>query len=307
MIALRPTVRASFLLTAAAIFLGGCGGSGSGDAPALAGDPAPVAREEVDDPAPVAQGEVRMMWDVWFDTKAGRGTQVTPLVLDLNGDGRAGITGRNILGDGRIDGPTVLFDMVPDEVSFEFASDYDRPGAGLPEAPGGHWVDAQGNTAAAPPPGRQTGHAGWKYLDADGNLVGLIQQDGRYHYGAQERREVTEWLVAGGGDGFLAVDVDGDGQISDITELFGTDGPDGARYANGFEKLAALHDTDGDGRIAGAELDGLLVWKDDNADGVVQPGELLSLASLGIVAIDVAGYDEDTMTGSWVMGVPDDR
>jgi hypothetical protein len=136
-------------------------------------------------------------------------------------------------------------------------------------------------------------------MDAKGQVVGEMKEDGLYHYGKQEKREQTEWLKKNGGDGFLVSDYNGDGKINDATELFGTEGPNGKKYKNGYEKLAAMHDKNKDGKITGKELESLQVWKDTNADGVVQKGELQSLAKHGITSFDVSNYNSKTMEGSY--------
>lgn len=244
------------------------------------------------------------MWDVWFDSKDGQNTvQRSPLVLDLNGDGKAGITGKNITGDGRIDGPSVMFDLDPNKVSYEAKSQARRPGRGAPNVPGGYWVDASGKRVDnGPPSGVKKDFAGYKYLDAKGTVVGEMKSDGLYHYGKQEKREATEWLAKNGGDGFLVADFNGDGKINDATELFGTEGTKGAKYQNGYEKLAALFDKNHDGKVTGEEMKGLQVWADKNADGVVQDGELQSLKQHGITSFDVSNYDKKSMEGSFGTG-----
>lgn len=246
-------------------------------------------------------GQQNKMWDVWFDSKDGQKTvQRSPIVLDLNGNGKADITGKNILGDGKIDGPTTMFDLDPNNISYEAKSQQRRPGSGAPAVQGGYWVDANGKkTDKSPPKGTQKNYAGWKYLDAKGQTVGEMKSDGLYHYGKQEKREQTEWLSKNGGDAFLVSDYNKDGQINDATELFGTEGPNGKKYKNGYEKLAALHDTNKDGKISGKELENLKVWKDSNADGKVQEGELQSLAQHGITSFDVKNYNASTMEGSY--------
>lgn len=249
-------------------------------------------------------GEERKMWDVWFDTTDGRETrQLSPIVLDLNNNGKADITGKNILGDGKLDGPLVLFDMDPDNVAYELKSQQRRPGSGAPAAKGGHWVDANGQPAKKnPPSGVQKDFAGYRYLDGDGKLVGEMKDDGLYHYGKQEHRELTEWLAPDGGDGMLVWDYDGDGNIESAKELFGTVGLNGETFDNGFEKLAHYFDKDGDGQVTGAELEGLQIWVDKNADGIVDEGELQSLAEHGITSFDVSTYNGDTMEGSYRVG-----
>lgn len=245
------------------------------------------------------------MWDVWFDTKQGADIiQESPIILDLNGNGKADITGKNILGDGKIDGPTTMFDMNTGETSYKYRSWSYRPGMPPAEAvEGGYWVDAQGKKTDSSPPSHdpQPDYAGWKYKDANNNVVGEMKEDGQYYWGI-EKREKTEWLAKNGGDGFLVSDYNKDGQINDATELFGTEGPNGQKFKNGYEKLAALHDANKDGKISGKELESLQIWKDSNADGVVQDGELLSLASQGITSFDVRNYNDKTMEGSYTTG-----
>lgn len=90
---------------------------------------------------------------------------------------------------------------------------------------------------------------------------------------------------------WLALDRDGDGRISDGSELFGsmTELSSGGRAKNGFEALAEL-DENGDGRIS-AEDSGfakLVVWKDGDANRLTSPGELEAV-SARIVSIDL-GY-----------------
>lgn len=124
------------------------------------------------------------------------------------------------------------------------------------------------------------------YFDIDGD-------------GVQER---TGWVT--GGDGLLAIDLDGDGQITSSDELFGagetysalrgdstgTDFDFGGydiRYESGFEKLAT-YDTNGDGVVdsqdsAAADL---RIWVDDG-DGVSEADELLTLEQAGVRAISV--------------------
>lgn len=113
-------------------------------------------------------------------------------------------------------------------------------------------------------------------------------------------KERIEWMA---GDGMLVDDRDGgasraaagDGEI-DGRRLFGDEG---GRYANGYEKLQAL-DLDGDGRLTGAELDGLKVWVDDG-DAKVREGELKSLRELGITEISTRMQVEQNAAGERLM------
>lgn len=119
---------------------------------------------------------------------------------------------------------------------------------------------------------------------------------------AEGRSLRTEWLDDSG-DGFLVDDrqgkvtaaARGDGYI-DGKLLFGNAGG----YANGYAKLAAAWDTPalladtsglmpkvGSGTLKGDQLEGLKVWKDGNHDGLVQPPEVFTLASLGISEVSL--------------------
>lgn len=94
------------------------------------------------------------MWDVWFDSKDGQKTKrLSPLVLDLNGDGKAGITGENIKGDDKISGEAVNFDLDPSRSVWSKKSLRRRPGKGAPKVKGGRWK-------------------GDKYVDKDGKVIG---------------------------------------------------------------------------------------------------------------------------------------
>lgn len=112
----------------------------------------------------------------------------------------------------------------------------------------------------------------------------------------------TEWM-SGNGDGMLVDDRDGgatrasqgDGRI-DGTRLFGDEG---GKYANGYDKLAQ-HDTDGDGKLTGQELEGLKVWV-DNGDATLEAGELKSLAELGITEMNVQMTLEKNARGEDLM------
>jgi hypothetical protein len=58
-------------------------------------------------------------------------------------------------------------------------------------------------------------------------------------------------------------------------------------WRDGYEPLSMLDD-DGDGRLSGAELDGVCVWRDADRDGVCGEGELKPVADYRIAWIAVA-------------------
>ena len=97
----------------------------------------------------------------------------------------------------------------------------------------------------------------------------------------------------------LVWDVNRDGQITSSKELFGNYDIDGKeRFQNGYDKLAHYFDRNRDGQVHGAELQGLSIWKDTNADGKVDAGEMLSLESQGIHNFDVRNYNREDMSST---------
>lgn len=55
-------------------------------------------------------------------------------------------------------------------------------------------------------------------------------------------------------------------------------------WENGYRALAALDDN-GDGEVAGQELEGLALWRDADGDGISDPGEVRPLADWGVVGL----------------------
>jgi hypothetical protein len=88
----------------------------------------------------------------------------------------------------------------------------------------------------------------------------------------------------------LVRDLNGDGTISDGTELFGNNTvmTDGSKAVDGYQALTEL-DTNHDGVInrSDAVYSQLGVWVDANSDGISEAGEVKSLAALGITEISV--------------------
>ncbi|RCW71466.1 SdrD B-like domain-containing protein [Pseudorhodoferax soli] len=86
-----------------------------------------------------------------------------------------------------------------------------------------------------------------------------------------------------GGDGFLAVDSNGNGRIDDIGELFG-----GNAKGAGFAKLASF-DSNGDGLVDSRDtaFGELRVWVDADGNRQTDAGELRTLAEAGVAALTV--------------------
>ncbi|MEO9877380.1 MAG: calcium-binding protein [Anderseniella sp.] len=129
-------------------------------------------------------------------------------------------------------------------------------------------------------------------LDKDGlDLTRQNQRDVYFDLDADGFGERTGWVRED--DGLLAIDLNGDGQINDIGELFGD------AETSGLDALA-VYDSNGDGVIDAldTQFSDLLIWQDLNQNGVVDAGELNDLAMHGIVAISLTGRDpEVTLSG----------
>ncbi|MGN1277340.1 MAG: hypothetical protein ACI4UK_10165, partial [Floccifex sp.] len=106
--------------------------------------------------------------------------------------------------------------------------------------------------------------------------------------------EKTAWTK--NNDGFLAIDLDGNGIIDNGGELFGDNFTmsDGRISSTGFEALMSL-DEDGNKKIDENDsfFEELFVWFDTNNKGITDSNELKRLRELGVSYIDL-NYISDT-------------
>ncbi len=93
----------------------------------------------------------------------------------------------------------------------------------------------------------------------------------------------TQWLNST--DGYLVLDKNLNGTIDDGEEMFSNSLVD--EQSRGLASLAVV-DANGDGILNSLDpvFNQLRVWRDVNQDGVVEAGETVSLASLGITELD---------------------
>lgn len=118
-------------------------------------------------------------------------------------------------------------------------------------------------------------------LDGDGiEVISLANSSIFWDLDEDGFAENSGWTSAD--DGLLAIDLDGDGYITDHTELFGSVTEDG------FSALS-VYDTNSDNIIDAndAQFSDLLVWQDVNQNAIGGEGELFSLAELNITSIDL--------------------
>jgi subtilisin-like proprotein convertase family protein/Ca2+-binding RTX toxin-like protein len=124
---------------------------------------------------------------------------------------------------------------------------------------------------------------------ADPNHAGQFVADGQLHH--------TSWVNPD--DGILVFDPGSTpGPITNITQTL-SEFFQGKSFANGFAALASLAQPGAtefsaataltDPNTGQSYFNEVMVWQDANQDGVSQPSELHTLASLGITSIDLQG------------------
>ncbi|MGN0607181.1 MAG: hypothetical protein ACI4JM_11725, partial [Oscillospiraceae bacterium] len=127
-------------------------------------------------------------------------------------------------------------------------------------------------------------------LDGDGFNIEKKEDGANFDLDKNGFAEKINWTKK---DGFLCLDLNGNGTIDDGGELFGdkTLLADGTTAKNGFEALAQ-YDGNGDGVIdENDEIFGSLrVWVDADGNGASGEGEMKTLAELGITSINL-GYE----------------
>jgi len=141
-------------------------------------------------------------------------------------------------------------------------------------------------------------------LDLDGDGVELLGLGSgvQFDVDADGVLETTGWV--GPDDGLLAMDLDGSGQIEDMSEVF-SEVFNGGNYTDSLAALATL-DTNTDQVISAEDdrFDEILVWQDGDSDGVSADAELATLTDHGINAIDLdATASDETVSGNTIDAV----
>jgi Ca2+-binding RTX toxin-like protein len=130
-------------------------------------------------------------------------------------------------------------------------------------------------------------------LDLNGDGVSLIDnRDSRvaFDWDGDGIANQTGWVSKG--DGFLVIDRDGNGTVTDGGELSFTNDKPGAK--SDLDGLRAF-DSNGDGILSSKDdkFAAFMVWSDRNGNGKADAGEVVSLESAGVASIDLGGQAVD--------------
>jgi hypothetical protein len=136
-------------------------------------------------------------------------------------------------------------------------------------------------------------------LDLNGDGVSLVDdRDTKVSFDWDDdgKRNQTGWI--GKDDGFLFIDRDGNGTVTNGGELSFTGDKEDAK--SDLDGLRAF-DSNFDGSFSTDDdkFDQFEIWRDENGDGQSDPNEVLSLTAAGIASINLSG---DAVNKDWAWG-----
>ncbi|MFP6899808.1 MAG: tetratricopeptide repeat protein, partial [Opitutales bacterium] len=119
---------------------------------------------------------------------------------------------------------------------------------------------------------------------ADGLKVNdLVDLEARVRFDADGSGEQGRWSWITRDAAWLVYDQKGVGQVTSALQLFGNV-TFWLFWENGYEALSILDDN-ADGRLDGAELRHLALWRDLNGNGRSESAEVMTLEKAGIIAL----------------------
>lgn len=124
-------------------------------------------------------------------------------------------------------------------------------------------------------------------LNGDGVQTIGIEEGVKFDFEGNGNRELTGW--ADSNDGFLALDLNGNGKIDDGTELFGNFTVVNGEVPGDAYRALRLYDENNDNIIDDRDsiFEELLIWVDANSNGKSSRKELMSLSELEIASISL--------------------
>ncbi|MBI1175866.1 hypothetical protein GC207_00345 [bacterium] len=128
------------------------------------------------------------------------------------------------------------------------------------------------------------------------NLTELIDPQAAVRFDLDGTGELKRWGWITTNAAWLVYDHDGSGNIGSGLQMMGAV-TFWIFWENGYQPLAAL-DNNGDGRLEGAELNGLSLWRDANQNGISDPGEVRPVGAWGVVTISTDAIS-DTRGMQW--------
>jgi tetratricopeptide (TPR) repeat protein len=123
-------------------------------------------------------------------------------------------------------------------------------------------------------------------LEDDVSAEQILDDAARVRFDADGSALDREWSWITTRAGWLVYDATGRGEIRSALQLFGNV-TFWLFWSNGYEALRSL-DNNGDGTLAGTELNHLAIWQDRNSNGISEAGEVQALSHHGIVALSCA-------------------
>ena len=135
-------------------------------------------------------------------------------------------------------------------------------------------------------------------VDLDNDGFDMLNSENGVHFDldGDKLKEKTTWISKK--DGFLSIDLDGNGKIDNGAELFGDTFmlADGKYARSAIEALTSL-DKNKDGVIDAKDevYSKLRIWRDENGNGISEAGELKSLADYNITSININDVKDENV------------